>query len=333
MASAESILLHRSPQTVGAVSGPWCSFGEEPDPFADQHPDDSRSLCFDSEPLATRLEILGAPVARLKLAPFAPEAQIAVRLCDVSPDGRSTRVAYAITKLERRAAADAGGAAPSFDISLSHTAHAFAPGHRIRLALSTSYWPIAWPAPEDAPIGVHLGTSTLEVPERPGREADTALPAFEPATGARAGASDDLDPSHFTVDTYEDPQGITVQRTWLDIDRDGRPARARFPEVDLEVGHGIAEEFAIAAHDPASARARIEHRTLRRRGDWNVRVAVDVRLRTEGDAWVFEADLEAREDQQVIFTRHWERRVPRGSAAPGASGKPRSDRGPDAQAS
>ena len=39
----------------------------------DQRPDDGRSLTFDTEPLAERLEILGAPVVELDLAADEPE--------------------------------------------------------------------------------------------------------------------------------------------------------------------------------------------------------------------------------------------------------------------
>jgi hypothetical protein len=47
-------------------------------------------------------------------------------------------------------------------------------GHRIRLALSTSYWPMIWPAPEAATVTVLGGT--FDLPVRAARREDATLP-------------------------------------------------------------------------------------------------------------------------------------------------------------
>ena len=51
-------------------------------------------------------------------------------------------------------------------LQLNDAAHAFPAGHRIRLALSTTYWPIAWPSPEAATVTVSTGGSRLSLPIR-----------------------------------------------------------------------------------------------------------------------------------------------------------------------
>ncbi len=61
--------------------------------------DDGLSLCFDSEPVSEPIELLGNPVVELDLASDRPQAQIGIRLCDVSPDGSSLRVSYAVLNL------------------------------------------------------------------------------------------------------------------------------------------------------------------------------------------------------------------------------------------
>jgi putative CocE/NonD family hydrolase len=310
-----TIFEHRSQQTVGSTATPWCSFGDEDDPQPDQKEDDAGSLVFDSDPLAARFEILGPPVVHLALGRMPTDAQIAVRLCDVSPAGRSTRVSYGLLKLsagDPRRGARANDP-DLYELALRHTAHAFAPGHRIRVAISTSYWPIAWPAARATTLAIHAGVSGLELPERPPRAADAELAAFEPPVGARPGAVDELEPSGTRSEIEHDPAtGMTRQRTWLDIDREYRPARVRFrAAADLETAHGIVETFEIAPEDPTSARAEFEHRTMRRRADWEVRIALAARLRTRRDAWLFEADLEARENDRIVLTRRWQAAVPR----------------------
>ena len=94
-----------SPQLTGLVGGEWCPYGtggKGPEFPGDQREDDGRSLTFDSEPLPERLEILGAPVVELALEVDRPEAFVAVRLCDVAPDGPSTRASFGILNLSHR---------------------------------------------------------------------------------------------------------------------------------------------------------------------------------------------------------------------------------------
>ena len=47
------------------------------------------SLVFDSAPLEQDLEILGYPTAKLRVSADVPVAQCAVRLTEVTPDGKS----------------------------------------------------------------------------------------------------------------------------------------------------------------------------------------------------------------------------------------------------
>ncbi len=94
-----------SPQLTGAASGEWCPFGTAgrgPEFPGDQREDDGRSLVFDAAPLEERLEIFGAPIAHLVASVDRPSARLAVRLCDVAPDGTSTRVTYGVLDVSHR---------------------------------------------------------------------------------------------------------------------------------------------------------------------------------------------------------------------------------------
>ena len=58
------------------------------------------------------------------------------------------------------------------------------PGHRIGLALSSSYWPIAWPSPELATLTIDTGATMLTLPVRPPRPEDATLRPFDPPESA-----------------------------------------------------------------------------------------------------------------------------------------------------
>ncbi len=53
---------------------------------------------------------------------------------------------------------------------MNGVAHAFAAGHRIRVSLSTSCRPLAWPPPDPVRLEVLLGNTALVLPVRPARE-------------------------------------------------------------------------------------------------------------------------------------------------------------------
>ena len=87
---------------------------------------------------------------------------IAARLEDVAPDGSSTLVTYGLLNLTHRDGHEhpqalEPGRTYRVNIALNDIAQAFPAGHRIRLALATSHWPIAWPSPEMATLTLSTG--------------------------------------------------------------------------------------------------------------------------------------------------------------------------------
>src|SRR5262249_46176686 len=183
-ARSELRLTHRSPLVTGITWGEWCPYGFRAELPSAQRPDDGRSLCFDSGPLAEPMDMLGAPVAQLRIAVDKPIALIAARLCDVAPDGSSRLMSYGILNLTHRDGHEGAvpmkpGEAASVRLQLNGRGEGVAAGHRLRLALSTGYWPMAWPSPEPVTLTVHAHESVLELPVRPS-QAEPALPDFPP---------------------------------------------------------------------------------------------------------------------------------------------------------
>src|SRR5882757_101125 len=167
-------------QSHGVLGGRSCSYGTSYDLAVDQRADDAVAVCFDSEPLAERLEILGVPEAELMLSCDRTQALVAVRICDVAPDGASTLVTRGVLNLTHRDGHEhpeplQPGRRYRVRFPLHAIGYALPRGHRIRVALSPNCWPIVWPSPEPARLTVHLPGSRLHLPVR-ARGADDPFP-------------------------------------------------------------------------------------------------------------------------------------------------------------
>ncbi|MGD8639478.1 MAG: CocE/NonD family hydrolase, partial [Gammaproteobacteria bacterium] len=187
----EEVRNLQSPLGLGLFAGKWCSYTAAPDLPHDQRQEDGGALVYDSAPLEDTLEILGAPQVQLDIIPDKPVAMLAVRLSDIAPDNKATRVTYGLLNLTHRNGSEhpeclQPGKRHRVTVSLNHIAQQFPRGHQLRIAISTSYWPLAWPAPASTQVKVITGESRVFLPIRAPRPEDDKIRSFEPAEGAPA---------------------------------------------------------------------------------------------------------------------------------------------------
>ena len=274
-----------SPQTVGKDAGSWCPFGRGADQAGDQRADDARSLVFETPPLDETIEILGAAIVTLEIASDRPIANIAVRLCDVHPSAESLRVSFGVQNLTHRNSHErpeplVPGERYQVRVQLNDAGVVFPAGHRIRLALSTTYWPMIWPAPEAATLTIFGGT--LDLPVRPAQAADAALPALP------------------------GPETATPERPTVI-----RPGLVRIDRLGLELGTEGKFAFDIRDDDPLSATAEMQRSETIRRDAWQVRIETRMRLSCTRDAFLLQASLSAWEGADEVCHREWDRSIPR----------------------
>ncbi len=307
-APAQTLTL-RSPENTGTAGGEFCGLWLGPDMPVDQRVDDAGSLVFDTPPLDQRVEIFGAPEVVLDLALDRPQANIAVRLCDVDPTGATTRVTFGILNLSHRE----GHETPSpltpgeryrVRVKLNDIAHAFPPGNRIRLAVSTAYWPLIWPSPEPVTLTLHTGESRLDLPVRPPR--DEALTPFEEPETAPPQRVEELraETKSRTVE-HDLATGETVVRIVNDF------GEQRILDHDLATGEIARVTHRIRADDPTSARAETHWTETLCRGDWRVRCESRTTMWSDRDNFHIAAKLEAFEGDEKVFEREWTRSVRR----------------------
>ncbi|WP_158895377.1 CocE/NonD family hydrolase [Amycolatopsis anabasis] len=308
----ERELTVESPLSVGQFAGKWASYNAPPDLPYDQREEDGGSLVFDTDDLTERCEILGAPTVDLEVAVNRPIAMIAARLSDVAPDGRATRVTYGLLNLTHRNGHDdpeplEPGRRYRVTLELNGVGQAFPAGHRIRLSLSTSYWPLAWPPPEPVRLSVFTGASSLTLPIRPVAESDevTLRPFGEPE-GAPPITTTSIRPGEQRWQVCRD---LVDYESALEIVKDS--GVVRFDDIDLEVGRRAYERYAWVAEDFETVRGETSWAMTFARGDWNVRTVTRQELRCTATDLVLHAELDGYEGTERVFSRNWHEVIPR----------------------
>jgi uncharacterized protein len=99
-------------------------------------------LTYTCSPLDEDVTVIGPLRAHLHVRSTLDDADFFVRLCDVSPRGRSKNLSDGIVRLHRPNAVQAADGSFAVKIEMWPTANTFKRGHRIRLQVSSGAYPL-----------------------------------------------------------------------------------------------------------------------------------------------------------------------------------------------
>ncbi len=300
----------RSPQTVGQTIGKWCPYGLFPDMPGDQRDEDGGSLVFDTEPLAENIETLGAAVVELEISSDKPQALVAVRLSNVHPDGAATRVSYGLLNLTHRDSHEnpeplVPGKTYKVRVQLNDMAQVFPKGHRIRVAVSTAYWPLAWPSPEAATITLH-GGSALTLPIRGASAEDKKLTPLPPHELPEILKTTTIRPGRIEQTHIRDrPTGAL---RYVFVNDSGT---TRIDGIGLESSSVMQDDFSIHPSDPLAARAEVTSNAQFKRENWEIETKCRTVMTATPTTFELEATLDAYEGGARVFAKNWKVSIPR----------------------
>lgn len=278
----------------------------------DQREDDSHSLCFDRTPAGDDLEILGRARLSLKLSVDRPTAQICARLCDVAPDGSSQRISYRPFNINHHRGHDCPealvpGKTYRIEIPLNECSYRLRAGHHLRLALSTSYWPIIWPSPKEATVTLDLADCALHLPVRQATtEIDPQAPG--PKREITGFQGEELRPPSAEFKQHTDRDRTHVIETYDDY------GKSRNPDHGLIVGSEVRQIYAIMPGDPLSARLETRWRYEFERPGWQVDIETESHMTATTDTFHLTRSVTARQEGKIVLERDWTEQVPRGHA-------------------
>ena len=305
-------LPHRA--TVGTAGALSWGAGSEPNGLArDLRPDEARGLTYTSEPLAEAFSVIGSPEAVLHLTATMPVATCVVRLSEVSPSGVSSLVATGVLNLTHRLSdtdpspmPTRGLATEEVRIPLRTSGYRFSPGHRIRLTLLTSCWPVLWPSPLPGELRVHRGPvapSRLVLPALPDDAATLPVPRFrtEPVVTREVGSYEGDAPQwRIEEDVLRGTVAVTIFDGGGSTGEDGSRLYS-------------SERLVLTASDPDPARASLESDVVYRWSGFGAEADIRARGTIRSDAGEFDVRvaLDVALDGEPFFSREWHERIPR----------------------
>ena len=301
----------QSPLGTGLFAGKWCSYTSAPDMPYDQRLEDGGARIYDTMPFTKPLEIFGAPEVELEIEANKPVAMLAVRLSDIGADNKATRFTYGLLNLTHRNSHEhpeplVPGKRYLVRIKLNYAAQVIPVGNRLRVAISTSYWPMAWPAPESAAVMIHTGKSRLLLPIRTPQATDKRLRKFQSAESAPPLRPEIISPEYYNWQVIRD---LAADISRLEVVNDSGCQYIK--EIDLTMCRKSQEWYTYQGDDFASVKGETHWEREFRRGEWSVRTVTRTVLTSSANAFFLQAELDAYEGDKRVYSQNWDYTIPR----------------------
>ncbi|MEM8812844.1 MAG: CocE/NonD family hydrolase [Pseudomonadota bacterium] len=301
----------RSPLANGMTGWEWLPHGVGPEMPVDQRYEDAGSLCFDGPLLKDPIEICGTPVARLFVSCDRPTTTLLIRLIDVFPDGQATLLSYGLLDLSRRddlAMPQPAKTGERYEIALDLNALAVRvpAGHHLRLSISTTAWPLVWPAPASATLTIETGSSRLDIQVRSTDADEGEARPFDDAVLPGPTGITWLRPVNRSRVVSHDLGSGTVTRTYRKDD-----GIYRVDEHGMQVETDATISYSAVGNDPLTARADYAYRIAFGRGDWSCELMTEITVTADSDWFHVSGFYRALENGAVVFERDAASRIAR----------------------
>lgn len=299
-----------SPLRLGMFAGKWCSYSAPPDLPGDQREEDGGALVFNSPPLDEEVEIIGAPIVDFAVETNHEDAMIAVRLSDVNKDGKVTRVTYGVFNLTHHNSHEhpeklTPGRKYRIKFQLNDIAQVFPKDHRIRISISTSYFPLAWPSPELTTLKICAEESYLHLPVKTGK--GDAEVKFGPPVSAEPTTTTGI--IHAPDYKWNVIRDLIKDESTLDVIKDN--GIFYLDTIDLQVSDYNEERYCIRNDLTDTLRGETLWKKTLKRGDWEIHTDAKTILTSDKENFYIHATLDAWEGEIRVFSKNWQEKIPR----------------------
>ncbi|MEM7732790.1 MAG: CocE/NonD family hydrolase [Pseudomonadota bacterium] len=286
----------------GQASGDTGYFGRFGGLPLEQSGDDAKALVFETPALDQDVLLYGSADVTLTVQTPNDRAQICLRLNDVAPDGTSCRVGLSVLNLALDDTLDApatpkGDGPQTVRPRFHSTAHRFKAGHRIRVSIASSYWPLVWTPPHQTDVKITAGQITLPVLKVAPKAMQTPFPAprdlpaqksFEPVATPRLTRSRDTETDGRMRTMWHQPRNSV-----------------RYNSIDTGFSFETCADHQIHPNDTNSACSVFIHQMAVERPDGIASVKSQLKAACDADHFVLDGHIEVFWAGTLVFERHW----------------------------
>ena len=307
------IQIH-SPVETGVEAGEWIPHCSGSEISGCQKSIDAQSTCFDSDILEKHIDVFGRPEITISLRSNAPTGNLIVRLCDVSPSGSSELVSIGVLNLTHRNGNKFPklmpiGETQSLAIKLDNTGHRFLPGQKIRIALSTAYWPFVWPAVNNPTLTLTEKPACLSLPTLVNLEEEDVQPN-PPVAPPMSAITQKRKPNSNRDVEYD----FNENKVKLKIKDDlGELLYHKHNLVTSAIKH---EYYEISNNAPLSSMAQISWSFEYSRDNWMTRTVTETIMTSDEKYYYLKAKVRAYENEKNIFEKSFKHKIIRVNGKP-----------------
>ncbi len=316
-----------APQPIGggidsicsAVSTGFCSRDYMPVPPipeleqmpTEQSPDDAESLVYDSPKIDSSMVIMGTPTAHLRIKSDHNSGLVALRLCDVAPNGEVSQITYGVLNLAQRDGREkfvTVKADTYYDIMvrLNDIAHEIQPGHQLRLSVSSNYFPMAWPLPYRCTLTLDSTASRLSLPvrHRPEVELPVAESYRKPPQVAEPDLREEIAPAEHSKHIER-----TASQTSMYIRSSG--GLSCHPTTGWTYGKDSEECFSVDNDDPLKTTAVYDTTAQFIRDGFDARTVNKMTVSCDETDFIITAKTTVYLNDRIFFQRAYNHRIER----------------------
>ena len=294
----------------------------------DQRAEDTQCLSWTTAELEKDVSILGLPVLELTVAVNSDAGNVAVRICDVFPDGKATLVTWGLLNLTHSKGHGDTSVTPlvpgeryKVKVTCLSTGYTVPKGHRLRVAVAPTYWPLLWPSRDPVTLavttgldsgpvsGIHHTRLILPIYNLKAPSPDPVF--FKPANpNVPVLPVDQIRPSAYRRHVETD---VSSQRHCCVIKEDS--GKTLLHETGTIFGSDFEARYTMEGEDPLSAKADIDYRKEYEYPEIEGGIQTEIRTYShmEADQQVFRFahDLEIKVNGEMFFGKKWEKDIPR----------------------
>lgn len=297
----------KTPQHCGLMAGEYFAVAPNGDMPADQRIDDGLSQCWETV-IDEPLDLVGRAVLTAVVSIDQTQGNLIARLVDVHPDGTSALIARGVLNLCHRESQShpkkmVPGVSQDITLRLDEMCYRLLPGHSLRLALSTTYFPLIIPSPEPVTATLQPG-AVLSLPLAP---KDHEVDVVEP--------NDPMPLPDFPILQRGAPAvrhaGVDMNSGLASYLIEEDTGQTEVPHNSMRWRETRREQWQIDTADPASCQGELTLTTERSRDAWQASTVATISFSTTASTFDVSASVTASIGGETVHTKDWSFSVPR----------------------